>query len=135
MDDDDFRALIAVVAGELRASGAADIADGRHYSKLDEETGEARLLEPQLRLVEMLKAFDRFLAIQDRNTYNAAILSISQSVESESPRRATVTLTTDGAPHEVDLSTAPDLKPIREDLQRLIRRILDGDLRPDGELG
>jgi len=130
LDDDDYRALIAIVAEELRASGAADIADERHYVTTDEETDEARLLEPQRRLFEMLKAFERFLAIQDRGTYRAALSSIARSVEGEAPRRATVLLTADDGQREVDLSEAPDLAPVRRDLRRLIARLVEGDLRP-----
>ncbi len=130
MDDDDYRALIAIVAEELRASGAADLSDERHYSRADEETGEARLLTPQRRLTEMLEAFGRYLAVQDRETYHTALSSIAEAVEGEAPRRATVVLTTDDAPREIDLSQAPDLAAIRKDLERVIIRLLDGDLRP-----
>ena len=81
MDDDDYRALIAIVAEELRESGAAELADERNYARQEEETGEARLLDPQRRLIEMLEAFNRFLAIQDRQTYVSALSSIARSVE------------------------------------------------------
>jgi hypothetical protein len=132
LDDDDYRALIVIVSEELRASGAADLADERHYAKADEDTGETRLLDPPRRLIEMLEAFERFLAIQDREIYRAALTSIARTVEGEAPRRATVVLTTDDVPREVDLSETPDLSTIRKDLRRLIIRLLDGDLRHGG---
>lgn len=133
MDVDDYRELIEVLVQELRSSGAADIADERHYVEFDIETGETRLLNPQHRLIEMLKAFERFLAIQDRKVYHDALISIARTIEGEPPQRATVVLTTDDALREVDLSETPDLSPIREDLQRFVIRLLDGDLRPGGD--
>jgi len=133
LDDEDYRALISILSEELRTVGAADIADERHYVTEDAETGELRLLIPQLRLIEMLEALDRFLAIQDGATYRAAISSISQSVDGAAPERATVLLTTDGLPREVDLSKAPELDFIRRDLRSLIGSLLDSDRRPGGE--
>ena len=130
MEDEDYRALIAVIADEMRTSGAADLANERHYATADPESGEARLLAPQRRLVEMLEAFDRFLAIQDRETYDRALSSIAKSVAGDSPRGATVELIVDDAIREVDLSASPDLASVRESIRRFIVRLVDGDLRP-----
>ncbi len=130
MNDDDYRALIAAVIEELRASGASDVADERHYTYVDKETGETHLLRPQQRLVEMLQAFDRFLVIQDREIYDLALSLIAQTVQGEGPLHASMVLTADNAPREIDLSKAPNLSPVRQQLQNLIVRLLDGDLRP-----
>lgn len=133
MDDDDYRAVIDALARELRSSGASDIADQRHYSAEDPDTGDRRLIAPQHRLVEMLYGFERFLAIQDRQTYTQAMGQIQATLLGKGPEAASVMQTTDDAPREYLLAEAPDLREVRDDVKALIARLLDGDLRPDGE--
>ncbi len=131
MDDDDYRALIEVLSEELRMSGAADIADERHYVKQNEETGEAELTEPSKRLFDMLTAFDRHLAIQDLAMYKLALEKIRINIEGLSPENAVVVLAIDETVREVDLSEAPDLRDIRKALEGLLETLGPSDLRPD----
>ena len=133
MDDDDYRALIEVLSEELRMSGAADIADERHYVKQNEETGETELIEPSKRIIEMLTAFDRHLAIQDVAMYALALEKLRINIEGPSPESAVVVLANDETMREVDLSKAPDLQDIRKDLKSLLETLGPSDLRPDSK--
>jgi hypothetical protein len=134
MDEDDYRAIIAVLEDELRASGAAELADERHYIDRDAETGDARLIEPAKRSVLMLKAFGRFLAIQDRETGRQALGTLAEYVEGDPPRRAIVELASDREYRAIDLDEAPDLSSIRADVARLSRRLAEGRFGDGGEL-
>ncbi|PAL20034.1 hypothetical protein [Acetobacter syzygii] len=135
MSEDDYRAVIDALVAELRNIGAPDIADQRHYSEEEPETSERRLISPQRRLVEMLRGFERFLAIQDRQTYEMAMGRMADALRGEGPEAASVIQTTDGEPREYFLSEAPNLREVRNDVQALIDRLLDGDLRPGSEGG
>lgn len=133
VDDDDYRELIKTLAAELRASGAPGIAEERHYAEPDPETGEPRLFSPQRRLIAMLEAFERHLAIRDRATYEFAIGGIRDSVQGPAPERITVIFTADADEgSEISLHDAPDLEGVRTNVRDLIRRLRDGDLRPNG---
>ncbi|KTT96135.1 hypothetical protein [Sphingomonas sanguinis] len=134
MNEDDYRAILAVLEEELRESGAADIAAERHYMERDPETGDARLLDPRKRSVLMLAAFGRFLAIQDRKLATQAFDTLAEFVVDGSPRRAVVELATDAEYRLVDLSDAADLSELRADIARLMRRLAEGRLRDGGEL-
>lgn len=131
MDEEDYRALIEVLSEELRMSGAADLADERHYVRPNEETGEAELMDPLKRLVEMLKAFERHVAIQDRAMYKLALQRIKDNLEGPAPEDAVVVLTQDKTIREVHLSGAPNLEDLRKDLETLSLSLLSPDLRPD----
>ncbi|MFT8326889.1 hypothetical protein [Gluconobacter oxydans] len=132
MGDDDYRAVINALVAELRNIGAPDIADQRHYSEEEPETSERRLISPQRRLVEMLRGFERFLAIQDRQTYETAMRRMADALRGEGPKAASVIQTTDGEPREYFLSEAPNLREVRNDVQALIGRLLDDDPHPGG---
>ena len=129
MDEEDYRALIDLIAGELAQSGAPDIADERHYTRTDPETGEAELYDPLKRLIEMLRAFERHVAIQDRSVAETALAVIRRAGRGEGPTRATVVLADDGGPREVDLAEAPDLSQVREDITRIIHRLMEDGFR------
>ena len=133
MDDDDFRAIITVLEQEFRDSDAAGIADERHYTERDPETGDAQLLPPGPRAVELLRSFGRFLAIQDRATGERALATIAEYVDGEPPQRAVVELASDGDQRFVDLGDAPDLAAIRKDVEQLVRRLGGKDRYGDGE--
>jgi hypothetical protein len=123
MEDEDYRALIDLVAEELRRSGVPDIAHERHYVYTDPETGEATLFEPQKRLTLMLEAFERHVAIQDRQVVEKSLETINRVTRGEGPRRVVVALASDGAAREIDLAEAPDLHIVRQDLVGLIGRL------------
>lgn len=125
MDEEDFRGLIELVAEELTLSGAADLADERHYTITDRETGETKLLDPTKRLVEMLRAFERYVAIQDRTVAEASLVAIQDAVRDEGPTRAVVELADDRGPREVNLAEAPDLAEVRRDINHIINRLME----------
>ena len=76
MDENDYRALIELVETQLRDVGAPDITDARHYVSPNAETRDALLLPPKARLIAMLRAFGRLLAVEDRATYDIALTRI-----------------------------------------------------------
>ncbi len=129
MDDEDFRALIEVVAEELSLSGAPDLADERHYTVTNPETGEIELYDPQKRLIEMLNAFERHLAIQDRSVAETSLNVIRRMVLGEGPSRAAVELADDRGPREIDLADAPDLAELRHDITRIVHRLMEDGFR------
>ncbi len=129
MEEEDYRALIRIVAAELRASGAPDISHERHYVYIHAETGEATLHEPQKRLMLMLEAFERHVAIQDRSIVEESLGTINRVTRGEGPRRAVIVLATDGAAREIDLSEAPDLGVVRQELRAFIGRLREIGLR------
>ncbi|MDR3525574.1 MAG: hypothetical protein P4L66_15900 [Acetobacteraceae bacterium] len=132
MDDDDFRALIAVLEQELRGAGATDIADPRHYLRPGIEGGEARLLNPQERLVEMLAAFERKLAMEDRATYHKALARMNEALDSDGPQGAVFELVREQerTPIVVDLGDAPELGELRDEIGLLITRLLESRFSP-----
>jgi len=124
MEDDEYRALIVLVADQLAAAGAPDIADERHYVIDDPDTDERRMLSPRDHLIAMLQAFERFLTIQDRATYNAAFQLFNQWAPDRAPRAVTfvpIEGTADISP--VNLASAPDLAEVRENLLDLIHQL------------
>jgi len=132
MDDEDYRALIEVVTFELRRSGAPEISNERHYVAGDDEDGQPRLHEPQKRLMLMLEAFERHVAIQDRAVVEKSLDTIGRVLQRDSralrvsvPERVVVELASDGYPREIDLAGAPDMGNVREDLHNLIGRLRD----------
>jgi hypothetical protein len=135
MDDDDFRTLIDVLARELRAIGAGDIADDHHYMLPETEDGEARLLDPQKRLVGMLRAFERKLLIEDRYTYDSALERMNTVLNGEGPRGAQVELARDDDREELlaDLALAPRLQEVRGLVTDLVGQIWESRT-PGGSL-
>jgi hypothetical protein len=132
MDERDYRALIELVEERLRSVGAADLADPQHYVFF--EDGEARLLDPFNRLIQMLEALDRKMAVEDKATYDAAIRSLNRSTAGEGPRAALVELARDQEIDavKVDLSGAPDLRETRMMLRRLIGQLRESRPLPGG---
>ncbi len=126
MDEQDYRALIVLTQEELRRVGAPDLADPERYLYRNPETGELRRLDPKKHLMEMLRAFDRHLAIRDRGTYDNA-LGRMNDVLAEGRVKAAFLVPTEedgeGAPQALD--TLPDLGQIRSSVERLIGRIAE----------
>ncbi|PPD18227.1 MAG: hypothetical protein CTY30_06275 [Methylocystis sp.] len=128
MDEEDFLAVIGEMERQLRAHGAADIADPNNYTWRNPETGEIRMLESHKRLVLMLEAFGRKLAIEDRATYEGALSQIRETLHDVRPLGAEVE-TADGL--MISLSGAPDLTETREDLNHFINLIREVPPRPE----
>jgi hypothetical protein len=122
MDEEDFLALIAVLEQQFRDIGAAELADARHYTLRDPATGDARLYDGHRRLKLMLEALGRRIAIEDRATYNTALARINGAVR-EGGLRDVIVEAADG--RIVNLSEAPHLSDVREELRRLIAQILE----------
>lgn len=129
MDDDDFRALIVLLQGELRGIGAPDIADERHYLRRDAESGEADFTDPRMVLIGMLEAFGRFLAVRDIGTYRTALARLNDTMEGRGPKEALVVSDNPERP-VVNLGRAPDLGQVRGDLGRLIGQLLETPPEP-----
>jgi hypothetical protein len=129
MDEEDLRALIEVVAEELALSGASDLADERHYTTTDPEGGEPELYDPLKRLIEMLRAFERYVAIQDRGVAEASLAVIRRAVRGDGPTRAVVELANDRGAREIDLAEAPDLAEVRKDIIGIIHRLMEDGFR------
>jgi hypothetical protein len=131
VDDDDFRALIEVLTQEFEGMGEGDLADERHYidvGALEAAADDAQLLEPREHLIAMLEAFLRFLAVQDRATYDRAMADLNQRLSDAGPRLAIVE---SPEANPVRLSDAPDLGSVRIEVMKLIYAIRDsGDERP-----
>src|SRR5690349_2803104 len=118
MDEEELEALIIVLADQFRSIGRNDLADENNYLWRDAETGEVRIREPRRRLVEMLKASERSLAVQDRATSLEAFQLINDALpRGQIPQRAFMVPTPgsrDTAP--IDLSRAPELGDLRDRL-------------------
>lgn len=135
MNEEDFRALIEYLMGQLRSIGANDIADERHYLRSDDGGGEATLLPPRERLIAMLQALDRYLAVQDRAMYKDAMGRIAENVEQAPTSVRVASFASDAAePLEVDLANAPDLFEVRQSLNALIQQLKFQDLEPPPSL-
>ena len=81
MDTADYYELIALVEAELREVGAGALTDPNLYALRNPETRERRLYPPRKHLIEMLRAFDRHLAICDRVTFDRALERINDVVK------------------------------------------------------
>lgn len=121
MDEDDFRALIPIVQANLRDIGAPDLADEVNYVIRDPETGETRLLPASERLIEMLRAFERYMAVRDFATYDDAMERIRRSVEGREPEGVVVLPSPEDENNvQVDLSQAPRLTEFRVAVSELV---------------
>lgn len=127
MEEQELEGLIILLSEQFRSIGREELADENNYLLRDPETGEARVREPRRRLVEMLKAFERSLAVQDHATYVEAIQIINDALPTgQAPQGALVVPTQgsrDVAP--IDLSHAPELGDLRDRLLVLAARIAD----------
>jgi hypothetical protein len=139
MDEDDFRAIIEVLIGELRAIGADEVADEANYVVANPETGDGELMEPQERLTEMLLAFERFLAVRDGSVARDALERIqtelrasSRTVSTAIPNGAVVVVAAERefTRGEVNLLNAPDLKPLRAQVHVLVQQLQPPDRGP-----
>jgi len=132
MDDDDFRYLIGIVETELRDVGLGEIADTYHYVITEPETGDARLLEPKRRLIEMLDAFDNAMAIRDLQTYKKAMMDLNVVTDGKGPNDVVYApVPEERDEQKISLSLAPDLSNLRSNLQFFIQRFIMLDPGPE----
>jgi hypothetical protein len=126
MTDDDFLAIITIMEQRLRDVGADELANPDLYVRRDDDAGEWRRLPPQWHLLDMLKAFDRWLAVRDGATGASAIARIN-GVLSDGRMEDAVVMATgevgDGAAKS--LRQAPVLESVRRDLRNLIGQLIE----------
>jgi hypothetical protein len=126
MTDDDFRAIIAIVEKSLRDVGADELANPELYVRRDEDAGEWRRLSPQWHLLDMLKAFDRWLAVRDGATGAGAIARINEVLTDGRMEDAVVMATDEvGDGSATSLRQAPVLESVRHDLRNLIGKLIE----------
>ena len=132
MDDDDFRALIELVCTQLRDVGVEDIADDRHYL-VEGRPDAPRMLDPQQHLIQLLKAFERKMSVEDQATYYLALEQLNRSLDGDGPRGAVVELTMEQGrdPIVVSLSDAPDLADVRFQTRELIGQLAESGGTPE----
>lgn len=131
MDDDDVAELIGVVEQQLEDAGLGEIADPALYADRDLETGELRPLPPMKRLIEMLRAFDRQLSVEDPRAYDLALKRINAGLEDGFVEAAVIVPLDDRRAGPVSLADAPPVAQIRQSVEALIGRLLES-YRPDG---
>lgn len=132
MNDEELEALISLLGEQFRSIGREDLADENNYLWQDAETGETHIREPRRQLVEMLKAFERSLAVQDRRTYVEAFQLINDALPRDRAPQGAVVVPIPGSRDVVpiDLSHAPELGDLRNRLRVLAARIADIGLTP-----
>lgn len=124
MNGEDYRAIIAVVERRLREVGADELANPDLYVWRDGESGEWRRLPSKFHLLDLLKAFDRWLAVRDGSIFGAAQERINEVLDEGRIEDAVVLSTGEsGDGSAVSLRQAPYLGGIREDLRRLIGQL------------
>lgn len=131
MEDNDYSDLVALVEERLRELGLGFLSDGTNYIVDDRDADEPRLLPPQERLIEILAAFERHLASQDRSTVALALRSINDALvdgQIEDARYSPLvgSLSIDS----YSLMAVPELRGLREELSAL-RAALNPDTGPD----
>jgi hypothetical protein len=132
MDEDDFRAIIVALTIELRNIGADDLADETHYTEVDSETGEPRLMPPEERVQAMLIAFERFLAARDGEVARKAFFRIQQLTEGRGPSGAVLVTTEESVVDrsEIDLLDLPSLSEARSRILALAEQLGVRDIEP-----
>lgn len=132
MDDEDYREIIKYLTSKLEEIGATEIAAPILYLQRDSESGETKQLPSQEHLIEMLRAIERHFAILDRHPFEIALQTINETLEKGEKLNDAVLETRDeyGEPSYVSLSSAPQLKEIRGQLNNLINSFLDPNPAP-----
>jgi len=127
MNEQDYLELTDLVKVQLRLVGAGELADDTLYTYVDGETGERHLHEPRKLLIEMLSAFERYLSIRDRQTFDRALLSLNKSLMRGSIENVVVVTNDETTLHS--LGDVPELAKIRSAVQQLIGALLE-DIPP-----
>jgi hypothetical protein len=124
MDEADFRALIAAVEAHFVDIGASELAEEDHYVSRNIDSGEEQLLEPKERLIGMLKALDRYVAVRDGTTLRDAMQRIRENTRDGAPERVVFVPIADAVERDAqDFSDLPDLSQVRSALRLLIERL------------
>ncbi|MGB4065247.1 MAG: hypothetical protein WBK19_15595 [Azonexus sp.] len=130
MNSADYLSLIDVLKEQLDLVGASGLADPRHYVKQDPETGEHFLLEPRQRLLEMLQAFERFLAVRDKTTLENSLERINRPETSPQVETVEVLSTPgEGAAEPANFEGLEYLGDVRASLRELIYELRNDEER------
>jgi hypothetical protein len=81
MNREELEILADYLETRLREIGEVEIADQRHYTLLEHETGDEFLVDPRKRIMLMLDGLERSVQLLDRKTYLNARKSLAQNVE------------------------------------------------------
>lgn len=81
MNREELEALADYLEARLREVGEIEIADQRHYTMVEHETGEEFLYDPRKRIMLMLEGLDRSVQLLDRKTYFTARARLAENVE------------------------------------------------------
>src|SRR5437660_1564962 len=90
MTEDEFQALEDLLRAQFEAVGASDLADPRAYLVREGDDELRRTRDPKGRLVEMLKALERRLEIEDRATFETSMAIITQNIDGPIPEQVIV---------------------------------------------
>lgn len=130
MDDQDRETLALELAEVFRQLGAPELADDASYA---EDTPDGRYRpEPRKRLLLMLSALDRMIALEDATTLDDARNRLRETMDRPPPEVRIVRMEDEGGeirePLDFDL---PHLGDVRRDLGRLIEAIMSDEGTPD----
>ena len=117
MEQNEYGDLIALVEERLRELGLGFLSDGANYIVDERDADVHRLLPPQERLIEMLAAFERFLASQDQATVGLALSRINEVLVDGQVEDARFSpLAGDLATAHYSLMAVPELRQLRDEL-------------------
>lgn len=130
MEPEEFEQLIEQTSQLLRAAGVGALADRERYTVWNPESVGPRTLRPDRQLTEMLVAFERHLAVLDRETFHTALKTMNDAiVDGELKDAVFVPTTPEGEGAAFSFRGAPDLRELRMKLKDLIKRLGEEDAR------
>lgn len=144
MTPDDFVDLQNLLRKRFVEIGIPEIGFDEAYLVRDTVDGELiRRRDERSTVVDMLDAYSRYLAIQDKGTYLEAMESIRSALSDDNAPVAAVVVAppTEEGPgvtlrRRTDLGSAPELTKLRKQLYRLISQILEAPIEdPSGPQG
>ena len=123
MEQNEYGDLIVLVEERLRELGLGFLSDGSNYIIDDRDADVRRLLPPQERLIEMLAAFERFLASQDQATVDLALSRINEALIDGRVEDARFSPLAGDATAHYSLMAVPELRQLRDDLSTLVTEL------------
>lgn len=143
MTEDDFQKVIDRVQIKLIENGKSHLADPELYIDYNDEDDERRRISKFVLLLQMLKAFDRELALENRAIVEQSLSIMREATYDESAPGFVAFLPTpfegddvefsqliDTAKERdefVDLRDAEDRSELRSQVQRLIGRLAESN--------
>jgi hypothetical protein len=124
MNEEEFLALENLLREQFESIGASDLADPTAYLMRERAEEPTRMRDPRDRLLQMLEALDRRLAIEDGDTFGEAMAILRESTDGAMPEQVLVEPVSEVEPM-VDLSVTPNLRELRTRLRRLIGNLAE----------